>query len=63
MTLKFVKEGKFVYAQINGVLASKPCRNEDEARLYADKVNKGLVRFEPLATTAVRSINLNQTRY
>lgn len=56
MSITYVKMGTRIYLNVDGCIGSKICRSKQAADLYADRVNKGLVRFEPLAITAVRSM-------
>jgi hypothetical protein len=54
MTIEYVRQGSLHYVKMNGVVGSKGSVTQQKAELYADRVVKGLARFETLASNSVK---------
>ena len=53
-------QGGEFYVKINGVVGAKVSTTRDKANTYADRVVRGLVRFEPLGTSVIKALNCGE---
>ena len=62
MSTEFLRDGMFVYIKKDGIIGGKANKNMDDAKKYADRVDRGLAQIEPLSETAIKNISLNRNR-